>query len=223
MWALIRAEIVYNSPILLYIVICSVLGFSGIHFMPLITGDSPLNPNSGIIFLSLMVAYFIMSILSNPWGKEKRTRQLIKIPVSLQNIKISHFLVYVLYWILLVFIFLFCTWVSKYFVLDSPAFLILCVQTGIALFIYALFAIISCFPDSVGRKSIEVFLLLIFLFISIAGVIHTYQAKGDSHFVDSALSWIYRSKISASLWLILGLGLSLLVLRFANRRSYSDT
>jgi hypothetical protein len=223
MWPLFRAEIQYNSPIFWYVVTCSVLGFLGIHFMPEITGDAPLNPNSGTIFLSLMVAYFIMSMLSNPWGKEKRTRQLLKLPVSLQQIKISHFLVYVLYWILLVFIYLLCTLVSKYFILDASAVLMLCVQTGIAFFIFALFGFVSCFPDSVGRKSIEIFLLLIFLFISIAGVIHTYQGKGDSHFVDSVLSWIYRSKLRASFWLIFGLGLTLLVLRFANRKSYADT
>lgn len=223
MWPLLKAEMKYNSPILWYIVICSVLGFLGIHFMPDITGDAPLNPNSGSIFLSLMVAYFIMSMLSNPWGKEKRTRQFLKLPVSLQQIKISYFLVYVLYWILLVFIFLLCTLISKYFILDASAFLMLCVQTGIAFFIFALFGFVSCFPDSVGRKSFEIFLLLVFLFISIAGVIHTYQGKGDSHFFDSVLSWIYRSKLSASLWLIFGLGLTLLVLRFSSRKSYADT
>ncbi|MGD9346653.1 MAG: hypothetical protein PVH84_12365 [Candidatus Aminicenantes bacterium] len=223
MWPLFRAEIQYNSPIFWYIVVCSVLGFLGIHFMPEITGEAPLNPNSGTIFLSLMVAYFMMSMLSNPWGKEKRTRQLLKLPVSLQQIKIAHFLVYILYWILLVFLYLLCTLVSEYFVLDASAFLMLCVQTGIAFFIFALFGFVSCFPDSAGRKSIEIFLLLLFLFISIAGIIHTYQAKGDTHFVDSVLSWMYQSKLSASLWLIFGLGLTVLVLRFAIRKSYADS
>jgi len=223
MWPLFRAEIQYNSPIFWSILICSVLGFLGIHFMPEITGEAPLDPNSGAIFLSLMVAYFIMSMLSNPWGKERRTRQLLKLPVSLQQIKNAHFLVYVVYWVLLVFLYLLGTLVSKYFVLDASAFLMLCVQTGMAFFIFALFGFVGSFPDSIGRKPIEIFLLSVFLFIAIAGVIHTYQAKSDTHFVDSVFSWMYRSKLSASLWPILGLGLTVLVLRLKTRKSYADT
>ncbi len=202
--------------------ICSVLGFLAIHFWPVATGEVPTNKNSGTIFLSLMVAYYIMSMLSNPWGKEKRTRQFIMLPVSLRHIRISHFLLYVLYWILLVSIFLLYTLVSKYFVLNSATFLILCVQTGLVFFFYSLFGLVSCFPESVSRKSTEIFLLLFFSFISIAGVIHTYQAKDDAHFVDSVLSWLYRSKLSAVLWLIFGLGLAFLVLRFTKRKSYAD-
>lgn len=223
MWPLLRAEIRYNTPIIWYIIICSVLGFLAIHFWPVLAAESPSNQNSGTIFLSLMVAYFIMSILSNPWGKEKRTRQFIRLPVSIQHIRLSHFLLYALYWILLVSIFLVFTPLSHDFSLDYPIVLILCVQTGIAFAFYALFGLVNCFPESVGRKALEIFLLLFFLFISIAGVIHTFQAKGDSHFVDSVLSWLYRSKLSAALWLIVSIGLIFLVVRFAERRSYADT
>jgi len=223
MWPLLKAEIKYNIPILLYIIICSVLGFFAIHFWPVLTGEAPSNQNSGTVFLSLMVAYFIMSILSNPWGKEKRTSQFIRLPVSLQHIKISHFFLYVLYWILLVLIFLCCVLLSNYFVLDYTILLILCVQTGIAFVFYALFGFVTYFPESVGRKAIEIFLLLFFVFISIAGVIHTYQAGGDSVFVDSVLSWLYQSKLSAVLWLFFGFGLTFLVVRFAERKSYADT
>jgi len=222
MWQLFKSEIKYNMPILWYIIICSVMGFLAIHFWPVLTGEVPSNQNSGTIFLSLMVAYFIMSMLSNPWGKEKRTQQFIRLPVSIQLIRISHFLLYVLYWILLVSIFLCCVLLSHYFLLDYPTFLILCVQTGVAFVFYSLFGFVTCFPESVGRKTIEVFLLLFFAFISIAGVIHAYQAGGDSFFVDSVLSWIYRSKLSAALWLIFGFGLAFLVIRFGERKSYAD-
>jgi hypothetical protein len=222
MWLLLKAEIKYNIPILWYIVICSVLGFLAIQFWPELTNETPENANSGTIFLSLMVAYFIMSMLSNPWGKERRTGQFVRLPVSLQQIRISHLLLYVLYWILLVSIFLCCVLISNYFLLDYSTVLILCVQTGVAFVFYALFGFVVCFPDSVKRKALEVFLLLFFVFISIAGVIHAYQAGGDSFFVDSVLSWLYRSKMSAVLWLIFGFGLAVLVVRFADRKSYAN-
>ena len=223
MWSLLKAEIQYNTPIFWYIIICSVLGFFAIHLMPVITGEVPENQNSGSIFLSLMVAYFVMSMLANPWGKEKRTRQFIKLPVSLQHMRVAHFLVYVLFWIILVFFFVLFTLVSQYFIVDSSIFLMLCVQTGLVLFIYALSGFLGCFPDSIWRKSIEIMFLLVLLFIAIAGVIHTYQTAVDSHFVDSILSWIYRSKLSASLWLFFGLGLTIFVVLFGNRQSYRDT
>ena len=222
MWPMLRSEIKYNIPILWYILICSALGFLAIHFWPVLTGEMPSNQKSGTIFLSLMVAYFIMTILSNPWGKERRTRQFIRLPVSLRQIRVSHFLLYVLYWIVLVFIYLCCVLLSRYFILDFPTLLLLCVQTGIAFAFYSLIGIVTCFPESIGRKVIEAFLLLLFVFISIAGVIHTYQAEGDSFFVDNVLSWLYQTELSAALWLVLGFGLALLVVRYAGRKSYAD-
>ena len=167
MWSLLKAEIQYNTPIFWYVIICSVLGFLAIHLMPVITGEVPGNQNSGTIFLSLMVAYFVMSMLTNPWGKEKRTRQFVKLPVSLLHTRLAHFLLHLLFWIILVLFFLLFTQVSKYFVLDSAIFLVICVQTGLALFIYALFGFFNCFTDSVWRKSVEIISLLVFLFISI--------------------------------------------------------
>jgi hypothetical protein len=193
-----------------------------IHFWLALSGEVPSDQNSGTIFLSLMVAYFIMSLLSNPWGRERRTRQFVRLPVSLQHMRMSHFLLYVLYWGFLITIFLSCVLFSSYFLLDYPTLLILCVQTGIAFVFYSLFGFVICFPESVARKAIEVFLLLFFVFISIAGVIHTYQAGGDSFFVDSVLSWPYRSELSAILWPVFGFGLAFLVVRFAVRRSYTD-
>jgi hypothetical protein len=199
-----------------------MLGFLAIHFWPVWTGKVPENQNSGSVFLSLMVAYFMMAMLSNPWGKEKRTRQFVRLPVSLLHVRMSHALLYVFYWVLLVSLFLIFTLVSESFFLDYPTFLILCVQTGIAFVFYSLFGFVLCFPDSVGRKSVEVFLLLFFVFISIAGVIHTYQAGGDSFFIDRVLYWLYRSKLSAALWLILGFGFVFLAVRYARRKSYAD-
>jgi hypothetical protein len=106
--------------------------------------------------------------------------------------------------------------------LDYTTLLILCVQTGIAFVFYALFGLVNCFPESIGRKATEIFLLLFFVFISIAGVIHTYQAGDDSFFVDSVLSWLYRSALSAALWPIIGFLLAFLVVRFGERKSYTD-
>lgn len=223
MWPLFRAEMKYNMPIIWSILICSVLGFLAIHFWPVITGELPSNQNSGGIFLSLMVAYFIISLLSNPWGKERRTRQYIRLPVSLHQIRISHFLLYVLFWCLLVINFLLFTWISHYFVLDSATFLILCVQTGVAFFIYGFFGAMSLFRESAGRKVLEISVPLFFLFISIAGSIHVLQGQGDSFFVDRVLSWLYRSKLSASLWLICGLALAFIVVLFLEQKSYTDT
>jgi hypothetical protein len=220
-WRLLKAEIVYNTPVFWSILLTSLLGFLGLHFYPIIFRQTLANMNTGFIYLSLAYSFFVMALLATPWAKEKRPRQLVCLPVSVRRIGRAHLSLHVIYWLAILVLFFLWTGISKYFSMNLSVLLALCVLTGVSFLVYSLIAFTSRFKESVGLNILQIGLILLFGFVVAAGAVHTYQGKQDSHLIDNFLSWTFQSPISALVWLILGLGLSILMISLSRAKSYA--
>lgn len=221
MWRLLKAEVVYNTPVFWAILLTSLLGFLGLHFYPIIFRQTLANMNTGFIYLSLAYSFFVMALLATPWAKEKRPRQLVCLPVSVRRIGRAHLSLHVIYWLAILALFFLWTGISKYFSMNLSVLLALCVLTGDSFLVYSLIAFTSRFKESVGLNILQIGLILLFGFVVAAGAVHTYQGKQDSHLIDNFLSWTFQSPISALVWLILGLGLSILMISLSRAKSYA--
>jgi hypothetical protein len=163
-----------------------------------------------------------MSILSTPWGKEKRVRQLVQLPVSVRTIGISHLLLFITFWIYIVGLYFVYTGISRYYSLAPPTFISLCSMTGLVFFLYAFFVFSYWIRPSMVRKFFEGFTILFLGFIALAGIIHSYQHNENSNFFDFILSWIFQSETSALILPLSGLGLSILLLLSLRHKSYVE-
>jgi hypothetical protein len=164
---------------------------------------------------------FVMAMLILPWAKEKRGRFLVSLPVSIQNINLAHLVLFVLYWLEILFLFLAFVTLSPHFNLDSATGMALIAQTGIVFIVYAIIAILNVFPDTAWRKMVEIAVLLLFGFMAVAGIVHSFQRLEDTHVVDRILSWAYQSMSGPTFLLFTGIGLVLLFLYFPWRKSYA--
>jgi hypothetical protein len=220
-WRLLKAEIVYNTPVFWSILLTSLLGFLGIHFYPIIFGQTLTNLDTGYIYLSLAYFFFVMALLATPWAKEKRLRQLVCLPVSARWIGRAHLSLHLIYWLIIIVLFFLWTGISEYFSMNLSVLLALGVLTGVSFFVYSLIAFTGRFRESVGLNILQIGLILLFGFVAVAGAVHTYQGKQNSHLIDDFLSWTFQSPISALVWLILGLGLSILMISLSRAKSYA--
>ncbi len=221
MWRLLKAEIIYNTPVFWSILLTSLLGFLGLHFYPIIFRQTLANMNMGYIYLSLAYSFFVMALLATPWAKEKKPRQLVCLPVSVRRIGRAHLSLHVIYWLAILVLFFLWTGISEYFSMNHSMLIALLVLTGISFLVYSLIGFTSRFKESVGLNILQICLILLFGFVVAAGAVHTYQGKEDSHLIDNFLSWTFQSPISALVWLILGLGLSILILFLSRAKSYA--
>ncbi len=222
MWRLLKAEIAYNTQVFLFILLTSLVGFLGIHFWPVLNRQPLINTNTGYVYLAGTYSYFIMAALVSAWAREKRLRQLVCIPLSVRQIGRAHGLLHLIYWIVILALFFVWVWISEYFIWDRSVFLALCVLTGFSWFVYAIMAAASRFRDSVARGVIQLFLILFFGTIAVAGIVHNYQGRGDSHLVDDFLSWIFKSPAFALIWMTIGIGSGIAVLFLPRLKSYVD-
>jgi hypothetical protein len=220
-WRLLKAELLYNLPVFWSILLTSLLGFLGLHFYPIIFRQTLTNMNTGYIYLSLAYSFFVMALLATPWAKEKRPRQLVCLPVSVRRIGRAHLSLHMIYWLAILALLFLWTGISEYFSMKHSMLRALCVLTGISFLAYSLIAFTSRFKESVGMNILQIGLILLFGFVVVAGAVHTYQGKEDSHLIDNFLSWTFQSPISALVWLILGLGLSILILFLSRAKSYA--
>lgn len=178
--------------------------------------------NTGYVYLSLTYFYFVMAVLVTPWAKEKRSRQLVCLPVSIRRIRGVHGLLHLIYWISIVMLFFVWVRISKYFVWDHSAVLALGVMTGISCCAYSTVAFASRFRDSIVGGVIQITLILFLGTIAVAGIVHNYQGKGDFRSIDDFLSWIFQSPIAALIWMIGGIGAAVSVLSLPRLKSYVE-
>ncbi|UCE41212.1 MAG: hypothetical protein JSV17_17565 [Candidatus Aminicenantes bacterium] len=219
-WCLLKAEIAYNTQAFIFILLTSLLGFLGIHFWKVVSRQTLANMNTGYVYLSLTYSYFVMAVLVTSWAKEKRPRQLVCLPVSIREIGAAHGFLHLIYWIFIVTLFFVWAWISKYFMLNNSVFLALGVLTGVSWFVFSIIAFTSRFRDSVAVGVIQLILILFFGAIIAAGIVHNYQRQGDNHWVDDFLSWIFQSPASALIWIMLGVGSTVIVLCLPRIKSY---
>jgi hypothetical protein len=221
-WRLLKAEIAYNMQVFLFILLTSLVGFFGIHFWPVLNRQPLINTNTGYVYLAVTYSYFIMAALVTPWAKEKRSRQLVYLPLSVRQIKGAHGMLHLTYWAFIVALFFVWIRISEYFILDRSVFLAMGVMTGISGCAYSILAFASRFRDSVARGVIQIALILFFGTVAVAGIVHTYQGKGNSHAIDELLSWIFRSPVSVLIWMFAGIGSAVWVLSLPRQNSYGE-
>jgi hypothetical protein len=169
-----------------------------------------------------MYFLFAMAILSTPWAKEKRVRQLAQLPVSVRTIGISHLLLFGTFWMYIVGLHLVYTGISQHYSLAPPTLISLCSMTGLVFFLYAFFVFSYWIRPSMVRKFFEGFTILFLGSIALSGIIHSYQQNENSNFFDSIISWIFQSEIGAVILPLSGLGLSILLLLSLRHRSYVE-
>lgn len=220
MWPILKAELEYNRLIAVNVLFVTVTGFLLLHFWPVLFGPVS-NRNVGYMALCYMYFNFVMAMLTLPWTKEKRARYLIAQRVSARNIDLAHLALFVLYWMEILALFIAFVVLSPHYSLDSATGIALLSQTGVVFTVYACIAILSVFPDSVWRKMTEIAVLLMFAFIAVAGIVHTYQGNEEVHVVDRLLSWAYRSSSGSFLLFFTSVGLVLFFIFYPWRRSYA--
>jgi hypothetical protein len=220
-WRLLKAEIVYNWQVFLFILLTSLLGFFGIHFWPVVFRPAPANMNTGFVYLSLMYSYFVMAVLVTLWAKEKRCRHLMNLPVSVRQINTAHGLLHAGYWIFIVALFFLWSRISAYFLLDLSVLRALGVLTGMSFLAYALVSFASRFQESVAKGAIQIIAILLIGTVAAAGIVHNYQGRGDYHFIDNFLSWIFQSPVSTLVWMVVGIGSAAIVLSLPRSKSYA--
>lgn len=221
MWPILKTEIEYNRVSIAYVFVVSTIGYLMLHFWPILFGSPP-NKNVGYISICYMYSNFVMAMLILPWAKEKRRRLLAALPASIRSIDLAHLVLFILYWLEILVLFLICVVLSPNYYLDSTTGFALLSQTGIVFMVYAIIVILNVFSDSVWRKMAEITVLLFFGFISVAGIVHTYQGIEDSHVSDHILSWVYRSSTGPFILLLICVGLVLLSLFYPWRKSYVE-
>lgn len=225
------AEILFYKKIFLNTILVSVFSFGILHNWPTITGEIPPNENIGYISISHMFFFFLAAFFQMTfWKKNHQNRRQMLLPVPLRQVGILRCLIISMYWIAMIALFIIYDFLSRYFLIDARTLLALCAQTGMALLIFSVYFFWDDLKDSFNqslniRKAIgfmTVASFLILCFISLAGIIHTYQGKDKSLF-DLFLSWLYQSSSGALLTVLIGLVLSkLTVSTFQLRKSYLE-
>lgn len=221
MWSILKTEIEYNRISLVYVFVVCVFGYLLLHFWPTLFGSVP-NKNVGYMSICYMYSNFVMAMLILPWTKEKRRRYLVVQPVSIRNINSAHLILFIIYWLEILVVFVIFVVLSPNYVLDSATGIALLSQTGVVFIVYAGSALLNYFPDSAWRKMAEIAVILIFGFLALAGIVHTYQGNEDVHVVDRLLSWIYRSATGSFILLTASAGLVLFFLFYPWRKSYVE-
>ena len=223
------AEILFYKKIFLNTIIVSVFSFGILHNWPAITKEIPPNENIGYISISHMFFFFLAAIFQMTfWKKNHQYRRQMLLPVTLRQIGVLRWFIISMYWITMIALFIVYDLLSRYFLIDAKTALALCAQTGMALLIFSIYFLWDDLEDTFNqslnmRKAIRfmaVASFLILCFVSLAGVIHTYQGKDGSSF-DLFLSWLYQSNSGVLLLIFLGMILSILtVTTFQLRKSY---
>jgi hypothetical protein len=220
MWPILITEIEYNRISIVYVFVVSAIGYLLLHFWPALFGSPP-NKNVGYISICYMYSNFVMAMLILPWAKEKRGRLLSILPVPIRNIDLAHLALFIIYWLEILLLYLIFVALSPNYYLDSATCIALLAQTGVVFIVYALIGILNVFSDTVWRKIAEIAVLLLFAFIAVAGIVHSYQRIEDVHVVDRILSWAYRSSTGPLILFFAGVGLVLLFLFYPWRKSYA--
>lgn len=220
MWPLFKTEVSYNRISIAYVFVVSAAGYLLVHFWPTLFSTPP-NRNVGYISICYMYFNFVMAMLILPWAKEKRRRFLAVLPGPIRNISLAHLALFILYWLEILVLFLIFVALSPNYILDSATGIALLTQSGIVFIVYACIAILNVFSDSAWRKMAEIAVLLLFGFIAVAGIVHSYQRVEEVHVVDRILSWVYRSSTGPFFLFFAGVGLVLFFLYYPWRKSYA--
>jgi hypothetical protein len=194
------------------------------------TGEQ--NRNSAFIFLLFMMLLMIATVAFNPWFKEKRSRLLLVLPVSIRRAALVRLAAELFYWLLLVISLLILCLFSADFSADKNLLLALCAQTGFILVIYSLAAFlidivlpvhpVSSFPrvEKIIRFLLRILLIVlgsVLLIIQLIGLAVLYEGKRDIYF------YLFQTVPGAAVILFTGLVLVVLSLfLFEHRRSYVD-
>ena len=235
MWRLLKAEIVYNRSVLIYILTLSGISFITVHYYTPIFRRPMTYPNAGIITAGHMFFFFIGTILVSAWWKEHTYRSHILLPCGVWKISVLRVGMFLCYWIALFCIYFIWSRISQHFTIDNKMISVLCTQTGFILTVFSLIFFWSDLRESLSRNRIifnlpprKVFgfgvlgVILFVSFISVAGTVHTYQGRDTSQ-LDRFLSWLYQSQTGPLIMVALGLCLALLTIwTFGRRRSYVD-
>lgn len=237
MWRIVRAEIVYNNSVYLFIFVVSLLSFLVLHNWTAIIGEVPANMNIGYISLSHMFFFFVGTIFNSLWWKEKLYRRYLLIPISVWQIGIVRLILFIIFWFGIVMLFFIYTQISDYFAVDSLTLLSLCSQSGMVLVVFSLIFIWTDLRNlfsnhrtllGVPRRKLFGIGALIFVsffcFIAMAGIVHNYQTHDRfGHITFNFWQWIYRTNSGVSFFIFLGLGLSVLsIATFVRRKSYLE-
>ena len=235
MWRLLKAEIIYNRSVLIYILTLSVISFITVHYYTPIFRKPMTYPNAGIISAGHMFFFFIGTILVSSWWKEHTYRSHVLLPFGVWKIGVLRVGMFLCYWIALFCIYFIWSRISQHFTIDNKMSSVLCTQTGFILTVFSLIFLWSDLRESMSRNKTflnlpprKVFgfgalgVILFVSFISLAGIVHTYQGKNKSQ-LDQFLSWLYQSHAGPLLLIVFGLCLVILTIwTFGYRRSYID-
>ena len=189
MWRLFISEFFYHKRILSFLVGVSFFNFLVLHNWKMISGETPPNMNTGYLSISHIFFAFVIAILMMTWfSKEKRDRQIVRLPIPISKIGTIRLLIFIVYWIILVTLFYFFTYISQYYIIEQNTILALLSQTGIAFIIFSLFFYWQDLRDLFGKKNknshsqqrkiigISIIVLsLSFGFVALAGIVHNYQ------------------------------------------------
>ncbi len=236
MWRLFISEFFYNKRILTFLIGVSFFNLFIIHNWPMISGEKPPNMNTGYLSISHIFFYFVIAILMMTWfNKEKRDRHYIQLPINIIKIGMLRLFIFVTYWIILLALLYFFTFISKYYSIDQTTILSVISQTGIAFIIFSLFFFWQDIRDhfsgenktshSLKRKiigTINIVLILALGFVAMAGIVHNYkiQDKFGAATID-IWKWIYKSQPGAIVFLTIGLLMAFLtILTYWKRKSY---
>lgn len=232
MWKLLKAEIGYRKEIFLLIFLSSIPVFILLTNLRVLDENIEPGKNIAFIFQFYMLCCIFVTVIYNPWIREKRNRRLVPLPVSIRKIGLARAAAEIAYWLFLIILFVAAGLLSKKFVLNGHALLALLGQTGVLLIAYSLacFFLDMILPiDSSGSGSLiergaafvlklllplEVFLLLI---IQSAAIVSANQGKRGIFYRVFQTGW------GAAAVLFLGLVLFVCCLfLFERRRTYAD-
>ncbi len=237
MWRLFISEFFYNKRIITFLVGVSFFNFMVLHNWRLISGETPPNMNTGYLSISHIFFSFVIAILMMTWfTNEKRDRHLIRLPIPILKIGIMRLLIFIIYWIILVALFYFFTFISRHYIIEQNTILTLLSQTGIAFIIFSLFFFWQDLRDHFSEKNknshsqkrkiigiITIVLTLTLGFVALAGIVHNYkiQDKFGANTIG-IWRWIYKSQPGATVFLTIGLLMAVLtIVTYGKRKSYN--
>ena len=238
-YQLIKHEILYNINVFVYIVYTSLFSFLVLHNWHLISGKTSTGKNFSILYLLYMFFFFIGTILKSFWWTGKRNRQILLLPVSIFKIAFSRIFLFIIYWITIIVIFIFFSYLSTNFTLDNSVIRMLAYQTGLILLTFSTFFIGSDLAKSFShldkisgiktKKIIYILMLIvisILIAISVFGIMYHFLICCENNInaekgLNPFFSWIYNS--IEGLLILNGLGMTGLITSFiiySNRKSY---
>jgi hypothetical protein len=229
MWKLLKAEIRYRKDIFLLIFLSSVIYFIFLFFY---FGKNRPDNNTGLYFLVYMFFCIIVTVVFNPWIREKRNRRFLVLPVSIRTIGFVRFTAEIIYWLALIALFFGYSLLAKTFVVDKETLFALCAQTGIVLMGYSLasfwgdmiwpiasessHSLVEKIIGSLLKLFIPVQLFLLFI-IQFTGMIQCYDK------VKGIYYYMYQTAAGASVLFLLGIILFILsIFIFEHRKSYLE-